>query len=93
MGRQEALTRLRHIEISVLIEVWQKALAKHPDQQFARYIIKGLTGGFWVGFNHTQTRLQQASRNMPCSNQQIVSDYLQGELEADLSNSRRGILS
>ena len=78
--KHELQDQLRHIETPVRLAVWQEALANHPDQRFASYILKGLEEGFRVGFNHREARLQQGAHNMPCSNHDVVSEYLKGEL-------------
>ena len=42
---------------------WERALADHPDETFARYVLRGLRAGFRVGFDHAFS-LVSAGRNM-----------------------------
>ena len=57
-------TSLKHILTPAIIEVWEKELVGHPDPQFARYILQGLSQGFCIGFQHGSSRHQQAVSNM-----------------------------
>ena len=79
-SQHELQDQLRHIETPVRLSVWQEALANHPDQSFAKYILNGLKEGFRIGFNHKEAKLQQGTHNMPCSNHKVVSEYLETEL-------------
>lgn len=46
------------------VEVFEAALASHPDQDFRRYICSGIRHGFHVGFNYQHTRCRPARDNM-----------------------------
>ena len=57
------------------------ALAAHPAQEFARYILDGFEQGFRIGFSYDKAILRQVGRNMPCSNSEVVDEYLSEELK------------
>ena len=63
--------------------VWRHELAGHPDQQFARYIMGGLSQGFRIGFQHGTSTLRQAAGNMPIKEPEVVSVYIKEELGAE----------
>ena len=71
---------MRHIQTPATLEVWRRELAGHPDQQFARYIMGGLSQGFRIGFQHGTSTLRQAAGNMPITEPGVVSDYIKEEL-------------
>ena len=58
-------------------------MSSHPDQNFASYIIQGLTHGFRVGFRYGESTLKQSKGNMAIDNPQVVSDYIAEELAAN----------
>ena len=65
---------LEHIQTPARLDIWKRELAGHPDQQFARFILKGLSSGFRIGFQHQSSRLHQAGVNMRITEPQVVSD-------------------
>lgn len=73
--------KLAHIETPVKLDWWKSALARHPDQTFAKYILDGLEQGFRIGFKYDKAVLKKVSRNMPCPNPEVVDDYLAEELK------------
>lgn len=72
---------MMHLETPVKLPVWEAALAQHPDQRFAQYILHGLEHGFRIGFQHGKAPLQQAGYNLQCPEPSIVSEYLSNELK------------
>ena len=69
--------------IRVVTLAWY--LQSHPDQQFANFIIRGLSNGFRVGFAASQLRgLGSASRNHPSTAQcpGAISRYISEERAA-----------
>ena len=72
---------LAEVSTPLNVKAWSRALAKHPDRAFARYICNGLHSGFRVGFRHGSP-LQSASANVPSTRQhpEVIGDYLQSEL-------------
>ena len=59
-------------------------LASHPDQNFSRFILRGLAEGFHIGYASSSTVSQHATRNHPSSstNRRVVSDYISHEVSA-----------
>ena len=59
-------------------------LQGHPDQVAAQHVLKGLKEGFRIGFQCVTNSWRPASSNVLSSdtNPQVVSDYLQEEVEA-----------
>ena len=60
---------------------WRHALANHPDQVFARYILEGIQRGFRVGFDH-RTTLASSARNMPSArvHPDVIGNFITAEL-------------
>ena len=60
---------------------WQRVLSHHPDREFARYILKGLTEGFRTGYRRANP-LRSATGNMPSASQhpEVIDEYLRTEL-------------
>ena len=59
---------------------WAKALAAHPDKQFAEYIVNGIRVSFRVGYNHGRSCVG-ASRNMQSARDhpEVIRVYLDEE--------------
>ena len=74
---------LEHIQTPARLDIWKQELAGHPDQRFAEFILKGLSSGFRIGFQHQSSRLRQAGSNMRITEPQVVSDYIAEELRAN----------
>ncbi len=62
---------------------WQKALAGHPDREFAGYIEQGLEEGFRIGFDYDHHSCRAAASNLASTteNPQVVSAYIENELQ------------
>ncbi len=62
---------------------WQIALARHPDQEFVAFILRGIRLGFRIGFGYQSHRCRPFLRNMRRTNVKasIVEEYLGKELE------------
>ena len=79
----EPSNRISRVESPLVINRWASWLQKHPDQQLAKYVLKGISGGFRIGFNYSSSL-----RRAPCinllsafQNPQVVSQYLEEEKE------------
>jgi len=72
---------LEQVSTPLAVEAWAKALSRHSDRAFARYICTGLKFGFRIGFSGG-TLLHSATENMRSTHEHpsVVSDYLQKEL-------------
>ena len=57
------------------------ALAGHPDEEFRRYLLRGIEHGFRVGFDHSSS-LVAARGNMPSahSHPDVTSGYVDAEV-------------
>ena len=62
---------------------WEVALAHHPDQRFASFVVEGLRHGFRIGFGGGFP-LVSSPCNMPSAAEQVaaVDKYVEGELAA-----------
>ncbi len=63
--------------------VWDKKLSTYPDQQFRRYIVDGIKGGFRIGFNYAHP-LRSTERNVHSvkSYPEAIEGYLAEEWAA-----------
>ena len=68
----------------VRIPVLAQYLSGHPDQEFVRFVLHGLSSGFHVGFQANGMTLRSVKRNHPSSlaNHQVVENYIVGEVAA-----------
>ena len=59
-------------------------LEGHPDQEFATFIIRGLSSGFHIGYSSRTANLRASTRNHPSSaaNRHTVSHYIAEETAA-----------
>ncbi len=65
-------------------EAWERRLKDHPDRTFQRYLVKGMTRGFRIGFSYSQAKCVSATQNMASVTEhpEVVKSYLQKEFEA-----------
>ena len=65
-------------------DVWERALAAHPDREFAQYVCTGIRHGFRIGFDYHRARLIPVHRNMKSAMEhgEVVERYLGEEREA-----------
>ena len=73
---------LQEVGTPLVRQEWAKALAGHPDREFASYILQGIERGFSIGFDHTQNRCRPAMSNMLSATEQaeVVQAYLDKEV-------------
>ena len=72
----------KEIVIPLRWEAWDYFLVNHPDQEYRRYIVAGLRGGFRIDFNYKRwKRCKKATSNMVSTMQkpEIVREYLSKE--------------
>ena len=64
------------------VKEWRASLCSHPDDDFCSYIIRGITNGFIIGFDH-QGRRNPAKSNMlsVLQNPGVIDDYLRAKIE------------
>ena len=73
---------LQEVGTPLVRQEWAKALAGHPDREFASYILQGIERGFSIGFDHTQNRCRPAMSDMLSATEQaeVVQAYLDKEV-------------
>ena len=66
------------ITTTLKADVWERALAVHPDRELAQYVCTGICQGFRIGFNYHRARLIPVHRNMKSAMEQgeVVERYL-----------------
>ena len=77
------MTAMR-VHTPLKVHAWAAALVEHPDQEFVKYILNGITVGFRIGFNHSPGyELRSARRNMQSAidHSQVIDAYLQDECD------------
>ncbi len=57
---------------------WEEALRLHPDAEFVKYLLRGITQGFRIGFDYRRCECRQAVANMTSAddNPTVVDEYL-----------------
>ena len=75
--------RLAEVHSPLNTAAWQACLQRHPDTDFAKYILSGVQHGFRIGVG-SAAHLQSAHTNMQSAKQnpQVISDYVHHEMEA-----------
>ena len=78
--QSEAITS---ISTPLVLEEWKNELEHHPDQAFAKFIIRGISTGFRIGFDRLKP-LRSAPKNMQSalSHPEVVSTYIADEISA-----------
>ena len=78
--QEHRVTELMEVTTPLRHEAWAEALATHPDQALARYIVTGLREGFRIGFQRGFP-LRSARENLQSAalHPRVISDYLHKE--------------
>ena len=73
--------RLATISTPLNLAAWRNKLTKHPDKEYARYILEGIEYGFAIGGDDTRT-FKSAQQNMLSAKQhpQVIERYLDEEV-------------
>ena len=81
-GRSPMDYRLSSISTPLRSTAWSKKLQDHPDQDFAKYIISGITNGFRIGVR-SSCQFKSAKQNMLSARQNptVVDKYVVSERE------------
>ena len=76
---------LHVITIPLRVSAWEEAPSKHPDKQFAKYVVSGLKNGFHIGFDHIMSKLTSSQNNMLSAKEypHVVDEYLLHETSMD----------
>lgn len=74
-------SRLARLSTPLNLQAWKHKLAKHPDEDYKQYILKGIAHGFHIGVSEAAT-CQAAKRNMQSAvqNEHVIEDYLSKEV-------------
>ncbi len=60
--------------------VWERALARHPDNRFRKYIVEGIRNGFRVGFDYwVGVRVSLTNMASAREHPEVVDEYLAEE--------------
>ena len=70
--------QLAVIKTPLKVRAWEQALAQHPDGEFARFVLRGIAGGFRIGFNYQSFSCKPARGNMKSATESadVVEEYL-----------------
>ena len=76
--------QLAVIRTPLKVKAWEQALVQHPDREFVGYILRGISGGFRIGFNYQRCSRRSARSNMKSAaeNAGVVEEFLLTELTA-----------
>ena len=76
-------TRLASLSTPLNLAAWTYKLRKHPDKEFAQYILDGVKHGFSIGVNESAT-FTSAKKNMLSANQnpRVIDSYLSTEVKS-----------
>ena len=71
------------ITTPLLVGAWRQCLHTYPHPEVAKFVMQGLTEGFRIGFNYSQSKLKSAKRNMLSARSQptVVESYLAEEVK------------
>ena len=74
--------RLANIVTPLCLASWSRRLRHHPDNDFTRYILRGIELGFHIGADPS-VKLKSASKNMLSALQhpEIIDEYLEKEVQ------------
>ena len=63
------------------VQAWRSGLDSHPDKEFSRYILDGLSKGFRIGFDYSKSGCRKAKRNLLSVRKHptVVDEYLYKE--------------
>ena len=66
------------ITTTLKADVWERALAVHPDRELAQYVCTGICQGFRIGFNYHRARLIPVHRIVKSAMEhgEVVERYL-----------------
>ena len=71
------------ISTPLSVPAWTKLFDTHSNRQLVQFYLDGITNGFWLGFNHTDSNLKPVQSNLPLATAhlgEIVKEYLQHEI-------------
>ena len=74
--------RLAEVVTPLILSAWKQKLERHPDKEYASYILRGIEQGFHIGVEETRVFLS-AKKNMQSASQnpQVIEEYIRKEVE------------
>ena len=83
-SRDSLVSRWAACSTPIRISILAQSMAGHPDQEFSRFILRGLSDGFHIGYFSQSHSLRSSLTNHPSSlaNPQVISTYLTEEVAA-----------
>ena len=71
----------RGVATSLSLEKWEQLLLGYPDEGLKQFLLRGIRGGFRIGFQARLSRLRSKGRNISSAAEhpEVVSRYLQTE--------------
>ena len=66
--------RIAEIKTPLVLQAWKEKLARHPDREYAEYILKEIEEGFCTGVD--SRRSMTSSRRNMLSAQQLITQYI-----------------
>ena len=74
----EAPEIIKEVESPLVVDKWASQLQDHPDQQFAVYILEGISKGFRIGFQYSSHVTEASCVNLVSAfqNPEVVTEYL-----------------
>ena len=74
---------LTSVTTPLKVDMWQSLLASHPDPEFMRYILAGISQGFRIGFQYSHSAPRGVKCNMQSAleNPSVIDKYLAKECE------------
>ena len=75
--------RIGEVKTPLVLQAWKEKLSKHPDREYAEYILKGIDEGFHTGVDSTR-RMTSSRRNMLSAQQhpEVIAHYIRKEVDA-----------
>ena len=76
--------QLAVVKTPLRVRAWERALVQHPDGEFVKFVLRGIAGGFRIGFNYQRFSCKPARSNMKSAaeNADVVKEYLFTEQSA-----------
>lgn len=74
--------QLARISTPLNVQIWKQYLRKHPDKDFAKYILQGLQLGFSIGLD-TSISFVSANKNISSvdKNPEVIDKYILEEAD------------
>ena len=80
LSSQSVNPLLSSVKTPLHFRAWERALAQHPDGEFAGYVLRGIAEGFRIGYSRASWPCESARRNMQSAkeNSEVVRGLFGG---------------